>query len=273
MANRRLKIARYESVISKSPEDREALTQLGLLHESLEEYDKAINFFERCLRVDNKDPDVLASTAYCYLRTEDLAKALATYQRALFLLDNKATPKILYGLGVLYDRNEKFDTAKSTFEQLVQTFPAFDLIPEVQLRLGGVCKLLGQYDEGLRWLQLVLDADVCPPPFSAEDVWFEIAQPYCLQSDFHRAEEAYRNSGRGEARESEQWCNLGRNYSALQEYRQAFNAYNEAISLEPQSWSMWRCMGDLYSRLNQQNDALDAFQRVTELNPAAAEVW
>ena len=80
MANRRLKIARYESVISKSPEDREALTQLGLLHESLEEYDKAINFFERCLRVDNKDPDVLASTAYCYLRTEDLAKALATYQ-------------------------------------------------------------------------------------------------------------------------------------------------------------------------------------------------
>lgn len=120
----------------------------------------------------------------------------------------------------------------------------------------------------------MLDADVCPPPFSSEDVWFEIAQLYCLQSDFHRAEEAYNNSGRGEeARESEQWCNLGRNYSALQEYRQAFNAYNEAISLEPQSWSMWRCMGDLYSRLNQQNDALDAFQRVTELNPAAAEVW
>ena len=274
MANKRLKIARFESIVAKQPEDREALTQLGLLHESLEEYDKAINFFERCLRVDNKDPDVLASTAYCYLRTEDLAKALATYQRALFLLDNKATPKILYGLGVLYDRNEKFDTAKSTFEQLCQTFPEFEMIPEVQLRLGGVCKLLGQYDEGLKWLQLVLDADVCPPPFSAEDVWFEIAQLYCLQSDFHRAEEAYNNSGRGEeARESEQWCNLGRNYSALQEYRQAFNAYNEAISLEPQSWSMWRCMGDLYSRLNQQNDALDAFQRVTELNPAAAEVW
>lgn len=274
MSNKRLKIARYESVVAKHPEDREALTQLGLLHESLEEYEKAINFFERCLRVDNKDPDVLASTAYCYLRTEDLAKALATYQRALFLLDNKATPKILYGLGVLYDRNEKFDTAKSTFEQLCETFPEFDMIPEVQLRLGGVCKLLGQYDDGLKWLQLVLDADVCPPPFSTEDVWFEIAQLYCLQSDFHRAEEAYNNSGRGgESRESEQWCNLGRNYSALQEYRQAFNSYNEAISLEPQSWSMWRCMGDLYSRLNQQNDALDAFQRVTELNPAAAEVW
>lgn len=274
MSNKRLKIARFESIVAKEPEDREALTQLGLLHESLEEYEKAINFFERCLRVDNKDPDVLASTAYCYLRTEDLAKALATYQRALFLLDNKATPKILYGLGVLYDRNEKFDTAKSTFEQLCETFPEFDMIPEVQLRLGGVCKLLGQYDDGLKWLQLVLDADMCPPPFAAEDVWFEIAQLYCLQSDFHRAEEAYNNSGRGgESRESEQWCNLGRNYSALQEYRQAFNAYNEAISLEPQSWSMWRCMGDLYSRLNQQNDALDAFQRVTELNPAAAEVW
>lgn len=274
MSNKRLKIARYESIVAKLPEDREALTQLGLLHESLEEYEKAINFFERCLRVDNRDPDVLASTAYCYLRTEDLAKALATYQRALFLLDNKATPKILYGLGVLYDRNEKFDTAKSTFEQLCETFPEFDMIPEVQLRLGGVCKLLGQYDDGLKWLQLVLDADVCPPPFSTEDVWFEIAQLYCLQSDFHRAEQAYNNSGRGgESRESEQWCNLGRNYSALQEYRQAFNSYNEAISLEPQSWSMWRCMGDLYSRLNQQNDALDAFQRVTELNPAAAEVW
>ena len=275
--NKRLKIARYESIIAKDASNREALTQLGLLHESLEEYDKAIEFFERCLRVDNKDPDVLASTAYCYLRTEDLAKALATYQRALFLLDNKATPKILYGLGVLYDRNEKYDTAKSTFEQLVSTFPDFDMVPEAQLRLGGVCKLLGQYDDALRWLQLVLSNETCPPPFSTEDVWFEIAQLYCLQSDFHRAEEAYNNSGRAERdegpSESEQWCNLGRNYSALQEYRQAFNAYNEAISLEPQSWSMWRCMGDLYSRLNQQNDALDAYQRVSELNPAAAEVW
>jgi glucose repression mediator protein len=208
--NKRLKIARYESIVAKDASNREALTQLGLLHESLEEYDKAIEFFERCLRVDNKDPDVLASTAYCYLRTEDLAKALATYQRALFLLDNKATPKILYGLGVLYDRNEKFDTAKGTLEQLVSTFPEFDMVPEAQLRLGGVCKLLGQYDEGLRWLQMVLENDTCPPPFSVEDIWFEIAQLYCLQSDFVRAEEAYNKSGRGDtAQESEQWCNLG----------------------------------------------------------------
>jgi tetratricopeptide (TPR) repeat protein len=272
--NKRLKIARFESVAARDPENREALTQLGLLHESLEEYDKAIDFFERCLRVDNKDPDVLASTAYCYLRTEDLAKALATYQRALFLLDNKATPKILYGLGVLYDRNEKFEVAKSTFEQLVAAFVDFEAGPEVQLRLGGVCKLLGQYDEGLKWFQAALDSDTCPPPFTPEDIWFEIAQLHCLKADFARAEEAYEYSGRGGgSQESEQWCALGRNYSAIQEYRQAFNAYNEAISLDPQSWAMWRCMGDLYSKLNQQNDALDAYQRVTELNPAAAEVW
>ena len=45
--NKRLKIARYESIIAKDASNREALTQLGLLHESLEEYDKAIEFFER----------------------------------------------------------------------------------------------------------------------------------------------------------------------------------------------------------------------------------
>eukprot|EP01052_Picozoa_sp_SAG31_P014025 SAG31_NODE_859_length_11432_cov_5.450631_5_plen_215_part_00 len=189
--NKRLKIARYESVAAREPENRDALTQLGLLHESLEEYDKAIGYFERCLRVDNKDPDVLASTAYCYLRTEDLAKALATYQRALFLLDNKATPNILYGLGVLYDRNEKFETAKSTFEQLVTAFPEFEAVNEVQLRLGAVCKLMGLYDEGLHWFHESLQNDTCAPPFTAEDIWFEIAQLHCLQADFGRAEEAY----------------------------------------------------------------------------------
>ena len=217
--NRRLKVAKYESVLERHPRDKEALTQLGMLHEGLEEYGKAIEYFERCLQVDNQDTDVLTSTGYCYLRTEDLAKALATYQRALYLLNNKATPRILYGLGVIYDRNEKWDTARSTFEQLLTAFPDFEAAAEVKLRLGSVCKLLGELDASCTWFEATLACPTCPPPFTAEDMCFELAQVLCMQGKFKEAEEVYARSERDREQraedgdveyvscnESEQWC-------------------------------------------------------------------
>ena len=68
-------------------------------------------------------------------------------------------------MGVLYDRNEKFDTAKSTFEQLVQTFPAFDLIPEAQLRLGGVWGAHHRYDDGGWGCAILSRFDLTSPKF------------------------------------------------------------------------------------------------------------
>lgn len=109
------------------------------------------------------------SPGHCYLMQDDLQKAYAAYQQALYWLPNpKDDPKLWYGIGILYDRYGSLDHAEEAFASVLRmdrgehrrshppgpkfahaAFADFDKANEILFRLGIIYKQQGKYPQSL----------------------------------------------------------------------------------------------------------------------------
>lgn len=54
---------------------------------------------------------------------DDLQKAYAAYQQALYYLPNPKDPKLWYGIGILYDRYGSLEHAEEAFSSVLRMDP------------------------------------------------------------------------------------------------------------------------------------------------------
>ena len=100
---------------------------------------------------------------------DDLPKAYAAYQQALYHLQNPKVPcwtemsfldatfsspvkepKLWYGIGILYDRYGSFDHAEEAFTSVLKMDPKFEKANEIYFRLGIIYKQQSKYDTSLQ---------------------------------------------------------------------------------------------------------------------------
>ena len=81
---------------------------------------QAIEFFQRALDVRQENGEVWSALGHCYLMQDDLQKAYAAYQQALYHLPNPKDPKLWYGIGILCDRHGSLDNAEDAFASVLR---------------------------------------------------------------------------------------------------------------------------------------------------------
>jgi tetratricopeptide (TPR) repeat protein len=95
---------------------------------------------------------------------DDLPKAYAAYQQALYHLPNPKVcslpsplstssyqePKLWYGIGILYDRYGSFDHAEEAFSSVLKMDGSFEKANEIYFRLGIIYKQQSKYDHALK---------------------------------------------------------------------------------------------------------------------------
>ncbi len=76
-----------KDILEKNPKDYIALISLGNLHYDINQFEKAIPFYERAIEI-KKDPNVIADLGTCYKETGNPDLAIKLYEEA-YKIDNK----------------------------------------------------------------------------------------------------------------------------------------------------------------------------------------
>jgi hypothetical protein len=81
-------ISCFESALRHNPYSVPALTKIGVLCKSRNQFQRAVEYFQRIINVDNNNGGIWGLLGHCYLLMDDLQKAYNAYQQALYLLPN-----------------------------------------------------------------------------------------------------------------------------------------------------------------------------------------
>ena len=82
----------------------------------MEEYNKAIQYYEEISNIDLND-EIEYNLANCYYMKENNDEAIIHYKKALEI--NPSKPDCLYNLGNAYCQKENFEDALKCFEQSI----------------------------------------------------------------------------------------------------------------------------------------------------------
>lgn len=302
----------YDNALRHNPYSQTALTQIANIYRSQEKFEKAVDFFQQIVNIDDTNGEIWGAIGNCYLMLDELPKAYQAYQQAIMHLPNPKEPKLWYGIGILYDRYGSYDHAEEAFNAVMNMDPSFDKATEIHFRLGIIHKCQAKYAQSLECFNRILNDP--PKPLTETDIWFQIGNVHELNSEYEKAREAYERvlqenpnhskvlqqlgalyfrSSPGsttnvdaairllsralevdkEKTEAHTWYLLGRCYMLQQQYNKAYESYQQAVYRDGNNANYWCSIGVLYYQINQYRDALDAYSRAIRINPYLGEVW
>ncbi|KAJ2388353.1 glucose repression mediator protein, partial [Coemansia sp. RSA 2559] len=304
-------LSAYDSALRHNPYSQTALTQIANIYRSREDFEKAVEYFQRIVNIDATNGETWGAIGNCYLMLGELPKAYQAYQHAIMHLQNPKEPKLWYGIGILYDRYGSYDHAEEAFDAVMSMDPNFEKATEIFFRLGIIHKCQGKYSQSLECFNRILSDP--PKPLTETDIWFQIGNVHELNADYMLARDAYERVLRDNPQhgkvlqqlgalyfrpntsltnvdaavqlltraieidkdktEAHTWYLLGRCYMAQQQYNKAYEAYQQAVYRDGNNANYWCSIGVLYYQINQYRDALDAYSRAIRINPYLSEVW
>ncbi|KAJ2885910.1 glucose repression mediator protein [Coemansia aciculifera] len=301
----------YDNALRYNPYSQHALSQIANIYRGREDFEKAVEYFQRIVNIDSTNGETWGAIGNCYLMLDEMPKAYHAYQQAIFHLPNPKEPKLWYGIGILYDRYGSYEHAEEAFNAVMSMDPDFDKANEIYFRLGIIHKCQGKYGQSLECFNRILREP--PKPLTETDIWFQIGNVHELNSEFVPARDAYErvlreNPHHGKVlqqlgalyfrpntslsnidaavqllmraievdkdkTEAHTWYLLGRCYMVQRQYNKAYEAYQQAVYRDSNNANYWCSIGVLYYQINQYRDALDAYSRAIRISPYLSEVW
>ncbi len=108
--------------LEKNPQDKEALYKLGHRFMRMQAWDKALQFWNRFLRLQPENKSVLTQKGFCLFQKDKFAKAAGTFKKVL-QMDSKDY-RAHYNLGMLYKHYlEKPDLGRKHLRKVLEFLP------------------------------------------------------------------------------------------------------------------------------------------------------
>jgi Tfp pilus assembly protein PilF len=147
----------FQKALELNPDDRDVLNAIGVVYLlKLQDYPKAIEFFQKALKVDKGFSEALNNLGFAYERTGKYEEAVASYKAALSNLLYRNAEKAFNNLGRAYYRMKRYDDALDAYREAVKRSSDFHL-PYYGLALG--YNALGRYGEAATALKKALEMD------------------------------------------------------------------------------------------------------------------
>ncbi len=125
-------ISILESLIAKDPiAYRKAYLELGLLYTNLEEFEKALSFFEKAEKVDPKNASIQFNKGICLLKLERYEKAISSFEKARSL-EPKLGQIALYHMGFAYYKEGKYTRAEEELTKAISLDPQSSLAQDAK---------------------------------------------------------------------------------------------------------------------------------------------
>ena len=124
-------VVRLEKFVEAYPGSRPGLLNLGLSYVHLEQYDEAIPYLERAVRIQ-ADPESLNLLARGYDKQGDGDRAVRLYRKSIGL---RSAAETHYNLGVLHRRRGELAEAEKHLKRALELSPPANLVPRIKILL------------------------------------------------------------------------------------------------------------------------------------------
>lgn len=147
----------FQKALDLNPQDKAVLNAIGIIYlQKLEDYPKAIDFFQRALKVDENYSEAANNLGGAFEKTGRYDEAVASYKVALSNLLYRNAEKTFYNLGKVYYRMKRYNDALDAYKEALKRSSDFDL-PYYGLAL--CFNALGRYGEAATALRKALEMD------------------------------------------------------------------------------------------------------------------
>jgi cytochrome c-type biogenesis protein CcmH/NrfG len=131
-----------EAEVINNPQNTQAWIQLGHVYFDTEKFDKAINAYEKALKLNPSNADVLTDLGIMYRRIGQFRKAIEKFDKAVAVDPNHQNARLNKGIVLMHDLSDS-DGAIRAWEDLLEINP-FAMIGNNQ----SVDEMLKHYKEG-----------------------------------------------------------------------------------------------------------------------------
>ncbi|WWC67078.1 uncharacterized protein I206_100985 [Kwoniella pini CBS 10737] len=269
----------FENALRHNPSSVLGLNAVASIARSRDNFDKAIEYFQRILNINQENGEVWGSMGHCLLMKDDLPKAYTAYQQALYHLPNpKMDPnfekanEIYFRLGIIYKHQRKFPASLDCFKYILNNPPRPLTTWDIWFQLGHVYEQDRDYEAARDAYMRVLSHQPDHAKVLQQLGWLH-HQPGAPFADQDKAVAFLTKSLETDGTDAQSWYLLGRAFMAGQRYNKAYEAYQQAVYRDGRNPTFWCSIGVLYYQINQYRDALDAYSRAIRLNPYISEVW
>jgi|GEM_PF-2275977 len=229
----------------------------GQSYGSMEQYDKALQNFNRAIELNPKYDRAIAYRGITYRRMECYEKALQDFNLAVEL-----DPKynwVIANRGITYRLMESYEKALQDFNRAVELNPKYNW---AIAHRGMTYSLMERYEEALQDFNLAIELN---PKYG-----WAITHRGMTYSLMERYEEALQDFNLAiELNPKYGWAiaERGYTYRLMERYEEALQDFNLAIKLDPKyDWAIAQ-RGIIYILMERYEEALQDFNRAIELNP------
>jgi len=241
----------------------EIYTNIAFEYESLNRYDKAIEYLKKAYQIEPRNEGVLYELGYCFEISSMTDQAITFFEEVV----NKDPYSGVgwYNLGLAYKSVELYEKAIDAFDFSIAIDPEFT--PAYYIK--------AQTYESMELFQQAIKVYKQTFDYEKPDgmIYYYIGDCYEQLKKFETAIEYYRKAIDLEQQLSDAWMGLGICNDELGNKKEALGYMQEAVKLEPQNPDYWYILADLYNNLQINDEALEAYLKVTELDALNPEIW
>jgi tetratricopeptide (TPR) repeat protein len=260
-------LTRLEKQGDNYKNDGDTLVELAALYADKHAWAQAIHYYKLSLRALPESRDaIVPGLANAYFEYEMYEEAQFLYQDAVKKPAHVRMPRVWYHLGVIYERQLKWEIAEYCLRHALTLLPPLGRDVEIYCRLATCSNRLGNPKDAIQSYKSACTAAAKPdvgaqPWISEELVWFELALQYDATSEPQLAKRCYGKSLMN-ATNPECWQALGKRYTEIKEGTRAVSALNKAVELESENPLLWWSLAEAYCCLNEKEKCVDGIRKV-----------
>lgn len=245
-----------------------ALYPLGLMLFQNEQYDRAVEFFEK----DTDDPVNLYFAGLAYRRMGNIPEALSRFQSLMRRFSGTVwAERGAFEVAETYYQQQDFQLAYQSFQSLLNEFPNGSLQNETQFRLASSDLRRERYPEVVQRLEPMLQSDLRPD--MAEKVRHLVSESWVQMGMIDELVGHVKKRGSASDRRPDENYQLMWAYAAQEEYEDALSLAEESLKLfyDPElTPKILLIQGYAFDALSRPAESLAAYQTIVDRFPRSA---
>lgn len=250
--------------VSKTPEDDSDLYSLiGMEYLFLDQFDKARENFEMCLKLDHTDYSALYNIIYCYDfmdKNEEAIDFLSNY-----LDSNPYCEVAWHQLGKQYFAQKSYKKALAAFDFAIISDDSFI---GAYLEKGKVLEKQKRYEEAIENYKITLALDE-PTSFAL------LRMGYCHEklNQHDLALQYFTKTVHEDPLLDKGWIAITKFYTKKKNYQKALYYINKAINIDSENVVYWKLYGYINHQLSYYEEAEHGYKRTLELGNYEIDTW
>lgn len=261
-------MAEFSQVVESDALDADkavALTYMGIIEDSRGNYQKALEFYSRAAKYNEKDPAVFRNLAVTYKNMKKYTEALQYAQKAVELDPAFAANHLLVG-NILYYMtrySDAIDSYKKVLELDEKNASALYNIAQCYIQQG-------KDAQAIEYLRSAAEAN--PEGNIAYMAYSRLGLVALSTKDYATAEINFNRAIALHASDPTDFYNLGIAYLEQGKKEDALRAFTKSESLAAEDANMLESIGSAYTTLGNYDQAISVYEKLMKINSRNVKV-